>query len=157
MTKRLVIVASQRALVDERRRAERDGLDVREGWTQDSRVVSAGVVGDANDAAEALLAAVWGAGVLIHATASQEIVARLVEDLGRLGAVELRLSGTVSTPKLTHEEQTLLEFLAEGVALGEAAERLHVSRRTADRRLASARRKLGAGTTAEALVAFTRL
>jgi DNA-binding CsgD family transcriptional regulator len=53
---------------------------------------------------------------------------------------------------LTCEERRLLELLADGQALGEAAETLHVSRRTADRRLAAAREKLGVHSTAEAVV-----
>jgi DNA-binding NarL/FixJ family response regulator len=48
-------------------------------------------------------------------------------------------------------------LLAEGKALGRAAEELHLSCRTADRRLASARDKLGVATTAEAVVAYARM
>ena len=48
----------------------------------------------------------------------------------------------------------LLRRLASGMSLGEAAMALHLSRRTADRRLAAARRQLRVETTAEALVAF---
>jgi DNA-binding CsgD family transcriptional regulator len=51
----------------------------------------------------------------------------------------------------------LLELLLTGATIGEAARRLHISRRTADRRLAAARRALDAGTTAEALRAAARL
>ena len=53
---------------------------------------------------------------------------------------------------LTGEERRLLELLAGGHALGEAAETLHLSRRTCDRRLAAARGKLGVRTTAEAVL-----
>ena len=45
-----------------------------------------------------------------------------------------------------------LELLAEGRSLGNAAATLHISRRTADRRLAAARRALGVRTTTEALL-----
>lgn len=54
---------------------------------------------------------------------------------------------------LTHDEQRVLDLLGDGLAVGEAARELHISRRTADRRLAAARTKLGVGTTAEAVVA----
>jgi DNA-binding NarL/FixJ family response regulator len=57
------------------------------------------------------------------------------------------------TSTLTHDEQRVLTLLREGLAIGEAAQALHISRRTADRRLAAARTKLGVGTTAEAVVA----
>ena len=53
---------------------------------------------------------------------------------------------------LTCEERRLLELLADGQAIGEAAETLHVSRRTADRRLAAVREKLNVRTTAEAVL-----
>jgi DNA-binding CsgD family transcriptional regulator len=53
---------------------------------------------------------------------------------------------------LTGEERRLLDLLADGRALGEAAETLHLSRRTADRRLAAARGKLRVRTTAEAVL-----
>jgi DNA-binding NarL/FixJ family response regulator len=46
----------------------------------------------------------------------------------------------------------LLAHLVGGATLGAAAKALHVSRRTADRRLASARRALNAASTAEAVV-----
>jgi DNA-binding CsgD family transcriptional regulator len=58
---------------------------------------------------------------------------------------------------LTAEERDLLALLADGQTLGAAARSLHLSRRTADRRLAGARAKLGVASTAEAVVAFTRI
>jgi DNA-binding CsgD family transcriptional regulator len=60
--------------------------------------------------------------------------------------------GTRHGCPLTCDERRLLELLAEGRALGEAAEALHLSRRTADRRLAAARGKLDVRTTAEAVL-----
>jgi DNA-binding CsgD family transcriptional regulator len=50
------------------------------------------------------------------------------------------------------EEQRLLRLLAAGATLCEAAAALHVSRRTCARRLASAKAKLGAGSTVEAVL-----
>jgi DNA-binding CsgD family transcriptional regulator len=44
-----------------------------------------------------------------------------------------------------------LSLLSDGFTLGEASARLGISRRTADRRLADARRALGAERTAEAV------
>ena len=52
---------------------------------------------------------------------------------------------------LNAEQQRLLELLSGGLSLEEAAQDLRLSRRTAERRLAEARRILGAGTTAEAV------
>lgn len=53
---------------------------------------------------------------------------------------------------LTAQEVALLQMLLTGMTLGEAARTAHLSRRTADRRLASARLALGAGSTTQALI-----
>ncbi|HKC27720.1 MAG TPA: helix-turn-helix domain-containing protein, partial [Jatrophihabitans sp.] len=49
------------------------------------------------------------------------------------------------------EHCALLARLLAGDTLGEAARALHISRRTADRRLAAARRALGVDSTPAAL------
>jgi len=116
-----------------------------------------GAVRDEGDAAEALLAAVGGAGVVVHARAERDVIDRLVDDLRRLGPVDHRTEEPEPGPGLTADERRLLDALAQGKTLGEAAAVLHLSRRTADRRLASARQKLGAASTAEAVVAYARL
>jgi DNA-binding NarL/FixJ family response regulator len=126
----------------------------REGAGADA--VCVGVVADAADAEAALLAAVSGSGVVVDARAPREVVDRLCGDLRTFGPVEHRLSRR-TRPVLTREQRELLALLAGGASLGDAARQLHVSRRTADRRLAAARSALGAGTTAEALAAFARL
>jgi DNA-binding NarL/FixJ family response regulator len=113
-------------------------------------------VDDAGDAAEALLAAVGGASVVVHALAERDVIDRLVDDLRRLGPVDHRTGESEPRPGLTPDERRLLDALAAGKTLGAAAAELHLSRRTADRRLASARGKLGVATTAEAVVAYVR-
>jgi DNA-binding NarL/FixJ family response regulator len=152
----LVVVTSARAFADALQRADREGATVVDGWRQEPGIVSAGEVADEADAAAALLAAVWGAEVLIHATAPPEVTERLVEDLRRLGPVDYRPTEAFAAAALTRDERALLGLLSQGMSLGDAADQLHLSRRTADRRLASARKKLGAETTAEAVVAFLR-
>jgi DNA-binding NarL/FixJ family response regulator len=49
-------------------------------------------------------------------------------------------------------QRRLLELLGRGLSVSEAARRPHLSRRTAERRLAEARGALGAATNAEAVV-----
>jgi DNA-binding CsgD family transcriptional regulator len=117
-----------------------------------SRLVCHGAVGTGEDAGAAVLAATWGAGLLLAVHADPETRDALVEDLMRIGSVTRGLSqpGT----QLTADEASLLDLLAAGLSLGQAATRLHLSRRTADRRLSAARRRLGVVTTAEALVAW---
>jgi DNA-binding NarL/FixJ family response regulator len=119
-------------------------------------VVCAGVVGNKDDAAAALLAAVSGCGLLVDARAERDVIDRLCSDLRTFGRLEHRLERR-HRPALTLEQRELLALLTEGWSLGAAARRLHLSRRTADRRLASARAALGTATTAEALHAFAQL
>lgn len=126
------------------------------GWRGDASVVCVGEVVDAAGAAEALLAAVAGAGLVVRARADRAVVDRLVDDLRRLGSVDHRTSEPEPRLELTADERRLLDRLADGRTLGRAAAELNLSRRTADRRLASARKKLGAATTAEAIVAHVR-
>ena len=157
MSRPLVVVeGSEQALAHALREVERDGVRVVQGWLNDGTVVSSGAVCDAADAAEALLAAVAGAGLVVHAQAERDVIDRLVDDLRRLGPVDHRTAEPDSGPELTPDERRLLDRLAEGKTLGDAAAELHLSRRTADRRLASARDKLGVATTAEAVVAYVR-
>jgi DNA-binding CsgD family transcriptional regulator len=152
----VVIEGSERAVAHAVRELEREGFRVVSGWRQDASIVCAGAVVDAADAAEALLAAVAGAGLVVHARAERAVTDRLVDDLRRLGPVEHRTNEPESRPALTPDERRLLDRLADGQTLGWAAADLNLSRRTADRRLASARKKLGAATTAEAIVSHTR-
>jgi DNA-binding NarL/FixJ family response regulator len=53
---------------------------------------------------------------------------------------------------LDADQQRLLRLLGGGLSVNEAARRLHLSRRTAERRLAKARSALGAATNAEAVL-----
>ena len=151
-----MVEASARSAAAARREVEAAGWRVVERWTNDPGIVCTGVVEDAAGAAEALLAALAGAGLIVEARADRDLIDRLVDDLRRLGPVEHRTHER-DHPVLTAEERELLALLADGLTLGAAAERLHLSRRTADRRLAHARVKLGVGTTAEAVVASSRL
>ncbi|MDT7575173.1 MAG: hypothetical protein QOH17_1506 [Pseudonocardiales bacterium] len=116
-------------------------------------------VGDRREAVEAVLAAVRGADLVVTAAAERDVIDQLCDDLRRLGTVELRVDPPAASPSaaLSEDERALLAALLGGASLGEAAAALHLSRRTADRRLAAARRALGASTTAEALVLAARL
>jgi DNA-binding CsgD family transcriptional regulator len=152
----LIVEASERALAHAVREVERAGAHVVHAWRQEGSVVCTGVVRNSADAAEALLAAVAGAGLVVQAQAERDVIDRLVDDLRRLGPVDHRTAEPEAATALTPDERRLLDALAAGKTLGEAAVLLHLSRRTADRRLASARTKLDAGTTAEAIVSYVR-
>jgi DNA-binding CsgD family transcriptional regulator len=131
------------------------------------RTVVRGLIVDRDSCAAAVLAAAWGGGILVGIGALDDGTRhRLLDDLGRLGPVERHsvapwpadgaAGGLDGALALDPDGERLLELLASGRSLGEAASALHLSRRTADRRLAAARRALGAETTPAAISAFAR-
>jgi DNA-binding NarL/FixJ family response regulator len=132
------------------------GWTVVAGWDGREGEICSGTVSSAEDAAAALLAALGGAGVVVSARAERDIVDRLCDDLRRLGPLDHRVGEATRAAALTSEERSLVDLLLEGTTLGEAARRLGLSRRTADRRLASVREKMGVETTAAALVEIAR-
>ncbi|QGG94396.1 hypothetical protein [Actinomarinicola tropica] len=165
----LVVVEGTPGDVAQRRRfVERHGWVVVDGWrtpaprTATGPVVRAGTVVDSEGAAAVVLAALEGDGVLVHATASggtgRELVDQLCDDLRRIGPLEHHVGGSASSdaPVLDDDQERLIELLAGGMRLGDAAAALHISRRTADRRLAAARLAYGAPTTAALLAAHAR-
>lgn len=156
----LIVVEGPDAAVGDAIADVRDqGWTVVPGWWAPAggeRVVCTGAVASAEDAAAALLAAVGGAGLVVAGRAERDVLDRLCDDLRHLGRLDHRTPSTPRAPRLTAEERALVDLLLEGTTLGEAARHLNVSRRTADRRLASVRKKLGVRTTAEALVALGR-
>ena len=156
----LIVVVDRGGFDLARRELEADGWFCQSGFVPSSiawdvseqRIVCCGKLGVEQDAMAAVLAAARGAGLVVFDGSAPELTERLVEDLTRFGRVELRhrcepdpLDG------LPADQRHLLELVAQGLSLGEAARQLHISRRTADRRLAAARAALGMRTTAEAL------
>ena len=126
---------------------------------EESRITTqrAVVVTDQASAAAAVRAAIGGDALVVHAAAPRAILDRLYDDLRRLGPVTVH-AGAASQPKppagrLSAEERGLIDLLATGRTVREAAIELHISPRTADRRLRSARAALGVATTIEAILA----
>jgi DNA-binding NarL/FixJ family response regulator len=124
--------------------------------------ICVGVVADRATAADALLAALGGAGLVVEARADSDTTDRLVDDLRRLGRVEHRFvrpeeAADRDAAPLGPESRAILGLLAEGHSLGEAATLVGLARRTADRRLAEARRALGVERTTEAITRARRL
>ena len=111
-------------------------------------------VSDVDGARAALLDALDGVRLVVDLglTGSERLV--FLEDLARIGAVDHRIGPSV-LDRLTEDERAVLRELAAGRSLGEVADTLNLSRRTADRRLAAARATLGSATTAEAVAAFS--
>ena len=113
-------------------------------------------VTDDESASAAVLAALDGARLLVNLRLTGSARVRFVDDLGRVGSVDHRI-GPTPLDELSADELAVLRELATGASLGEVADRLHLSRRTADRRLASARSVLGATSTAEAVATYAEL
>jgi DNA-binding CsgD family transcriptional regulator len=138
------------------------GLVIVEGFRSPARavgVVCAGIVDGAEAAARALLAVLGGAGVVVEALADRGTVDRLVDDLRRRGPVDHRVvtASAGREPDVSVEARAILGLLALGLSLGETAHTLGLARRTADRRLAEARRSLGVTRTTEAIARARRL
>jgi DNA-binding CsgD family transcriptional regulator len=156
----IVVEGPARAFADALAEVRGAGWKVVTGWTAAGAaanvLVCSGIVASAEDAAAALLAAVGGAGLVVWAQAGRDVVDRLCDDLRRLGSLDHRLGDAGSRPALTGDEQAIVNLLLDGHSLGEAARRLNLARRTADRRLASVREKLGVETTAAALAEIAR-
>lgn len=136
-----------------------DGGRVVEGWRRPVpgvRLVCVGRVETAEQAAAAVMSAVGGARLVIEAAGERDIIDRLCDDLRRLGSLDHRI-GVDERPGLAEDERSLLALLLGGATLGQAAQALHISRRTADRRLASARAALGAQSTPEVVAMAARI
>ena len=124
--------------------------------------VCVGVVDNEATAVEALLAVLAGAGLVVEARGDRAVIDRFVDDLRRRGPVDHRAAGGTGAgaapePDLSVEARAILGMLAMGLSLGEAAHVLGLARRTADRRLAEARRALGVTRTTEAIAKARRL
>jgi hypothetical protein len=118
------------------------------------RVICVGRVDTTADASAALLAAVRGAGLVIAIGDSSDAADAFLEDLRHLGSIDNRTSADRRCLGL--DQRHLLELLATGHTLPKAAAALHLSLRTAERRLAAIRTALGVGSTAEAILAARR-
>jgi DNA-binding CsgD family transcriptional regulator len=120
------------------------------------RIVRSGTIAGAADAGKALLAVLGGAGIVVHGLAPREVLDRLLDDLRHAGPVEHRRRLPQVRPSLDDDELAILRMLADGWRLGDVAAELGLSRRTADRRLAAARRALGVERTVEAVASARR-
>lgn len=110
---------------------------------------------DDDDARDIVRAALDGIDVVVQVDAERTLVARLQDDLRRLGPVEEVRDDSVG-PVLDAETIALLRRLGSGDRVADAARSLHLSKRTADRRLAHARHVFGVGSTTALLVAAGR-
>jgi len=156
MMKARFLLAEDAAAAEASAELEGAGFAIVRGWRLPDepwdlsrrRLVCTGRIVNRADLEGALVAAARGASLVVESPVAADLLAPLVEDLRRLGVVEY-----VSSNGLDAQQRHLLALLGEGLSVGEAAARLFISRRTADRRLAAARTTLGVRTNTEAVVA----
>lgn len=137
-----------------------DGWTVRDGFDLPTtpwdlsrrRWVCRGEVADHDLAAAATSALARGVGLVIAVGLAGDDRRRFEEDLIRTGQLVL---DDDPTNGLGPDHTALLDGLAEGLSVTAAAARAHVSRRTANRRLAEVRARLGVGSTAEAVTRWS--
>ncbi|MDT0156906.1 hypothetical protein Q9R19_04610 [Microbacterium sp. ARD32] len=109
-------------------------------------------VRSAADAADAALAAMRGHSLLLRGEAERTVLDELCADLRHLGAFAHRHPDDAV---LHRTDRALLAALTDGATLTAAARAAHVSRRTADRRVAGLRARFDAPSLA-ALIALDR-
>lgn len=154
--------AVEAAAVQLRRRghAAQTGFDLDGDFdVRDRKLICTGVVADLDAARAALLAAARGAGLLVTVDPAldPDVGRRFLTDLARLGAVRDQAAPASPTgdalSTLTPEQRQLLELVADGASIPDAAAELYISVRTAERRMAQIRSALGVRTTAAAVLA----
>jgi DNA-binding CsgD family transcriptional regulator len=115
----------------------------------------------AESAAAALLLAVRGAGLVVFLDPDAPWAGGFLADLDRIDTPAPDIidagAGAGAAIPLSDEQCALLDLLAAGASIASAAASLYVSLRTANRRIAEARKALGAASTSEAVVAYSRL
>jgi len=148
-----VIVASiddprAQSLIDGR--TVHDGFAVTDDRWQTTGLVCAGRVADVETHAAAIDVALRGADVVADVAADR--VDAFVEDVDRA-----QLAWWTGADELDESAVMLLDELSRGASVAAAAHRTNLSPRSAHRRLADARARLGVATNAEAIAAWRSL
>lgn len=120
-----------------------------------ARVVVVGELPDLAAAQAALLCAVRGAGLVVGLDPAAPWATGFRDDLRQLAPAE-RAAGPEPVGALTPDQRDMLELLAAGNSIAQAARLRFLSLRTANRRVAEAREALGVATTREAVLAYVK-
>jgi DNA-binding CsgD family transcriptional regulator len=155
------VVRGSDALAAAEQRLRREAWVTRRGWElpeqpwshRMTKVLCLGQVVDERDAEAALVACARTAGVVVDLSGCPDALGRrFLDDLARLAlAPAPGRTPPVTRLPLSAEQRALLELVAEGASVPEAAEQLFLSKRTAERRMASIRTALGVASTAAAV------
>lgn len=126
-------------------------------WLGQARLVAVGPV-DSDDAAKAaVFCAVRGVGLVVTLDDEAPWAVAFRGDLTRAtGGAPPDPSGPAALP-LSTEQREVLDLLADGHSIAQAARMRFLSLRTANRRVAEARERLGVATNREAVVAYVKL
>lgn len=120
----------------------------------DRRWMCTGSIDGSEDAGRAIEALTRGVGLAVTLRVQGDLRHRTLEDLHRLADVrtaDLDAAHDDLASVLDPDQLALLRALAAGRTVGAAASAIHLSRRTANRRLADLRLRLGVETNAEAI------
>lgn len=157
----LVLLDDPSLVATSARRLRESGHRVQDGFAlpaepfdlSDERLLCAGVIEGGAIAADAVLSGVRGCGLLIamQRDVDGDVAVGFLRDLSKLGPVTVRRVVAEKGPSLTADQREVLTALAAGSTIPEAARELFISVRTAERRVAEARRALDVRTTAEAV------
>jgi len=113
-------------------------------------------VATADDAAAVLESVLAGEGGVVEFVSSAQVTADLIDDLRSIAVVDvIRDDGAGS--RLDDTQRRLLVVLADGASMSDAADAVHLSVRSAWRRLAAARAILGVATNCEAIAVVDQL
>jgi DNA-binding CsgD family transcriptional regulator len=142
--------------------APQDGFALPEEpwWLGRTRLVAVGPIGSQDAAQAALECAVRGVGLVVGLDGDAPWAYAFRSDLDRA----TRPAGPPPAPPgssavlpLSEEQREVLDLLAEGHSIAQAARLRFLSLRTANRRVAEARERLGVATNREAVVAYVKL
>ena len=126
------------------------------GWRGAPGRLCVGPVRSDDEVRQVVLAALAGADLVVDCRVDRAAADLMCDDLRRLGTLDHRIVEPDAVV-LDEDQIALLSAIADGASLGQAAADLHLSRRTADRRLAAARKTLDSASTPEAVVKASRL
>lgn len=135
-------------------RREGFGLPARPWDLASRRWICVGRISGDEEASAALAALVRGVGLAVAVDGGGRFRLRVLDDLHRAGEVTIAGNDTRSLPTVDADAEILLESLAAGATVEEAAQAAHLSARTAHRRLAAVRDAYGAANTTEALACW---
>lgn len=121
-----------------------------------ARLVAVAPLPDLAAAQAALLCAVRGVGLVVGLDPAAPWAAGFRADLRSLAPAAAAV-GPAPAGDLSPDQRDLLELLAAGNSIAQAARLRFLSLRTANRRVAEARDALGVATTREAVLAYVRL